>query len=259
MGKLADSPQAAVAGVTDGHTVAIGGFGLCGTPSALIEALLDTGAAGLHVITNNCGPGDSEVTRLLRAGRVARVTASYIGGNAEFLRRYLDGSIRVDLVPQGTLAEQLRNGGAGIPAFYTPTGVGTAVAGGRIPRRYGRDGAVAEWSPAREVVSIGGRACVLEHSLTADIALIRAETADPLGNLRFRGSARNFNPLCAMAGHVTVAETQHVVPPGAIAADDVHLPGVFVSRVLDLRGHMRKPIERRTTRNAAEERNDLVP
>lgn len=251
MSKIAESARAAVADITDGRTIAIGGFGLCGTPSALIEALLQSGAADLHIITNNCGPESSDLTRLLRAGRVSRVSASYIGDNAEFLRRYLGGAITVDLVPQGTLAEKLRCGGSGIPAFYTPTGVGTAVAQGGIPVRYGSEnGPVAEFSAPRQVAEFDGREYLLERSLTADFALVRAETADTLGNLRFRGAARNFNPLCAMAAHVAIVEVQEVVAAGGIPPDDVHLPGVFISRVVDLGGRMRKPIEHLRTTDA---------
>lgn len=248
MNKVVDTPQDAVAAVTDGQTVAVGGFGLCGTPAALLEALLDAGARELHVITNNCGPDNSAVTALLRARRVARVTASYIGDNSVFLSQYLRGLLHVDLVPQGTLAEKLRAGGAGIPAFYTPTGVGTAVAQGGIPLRYTSSGAVAEYSPAHRVERIDGRECLLEHSLTADVALIRAEVADTLGNLRFHASARNFNPLCAMAARVAAVEVAHVVEAGLIDADDIHLPGVFVSHVVAVGTRMRKPVERlRTT------------
>ncbi|MFI5613420.1 CoA transferase subunit A [Amycolatopsis sp. NPDC051903] len=241
MNKIVDTAEAALATAADGQTVALGGFGLCGTPATLLEALLDSRATDLHLITNNCGPDTSAVTELLRANRVAHITASYIGDNSVFLQQYLRGSLSVDLVPQGTLAEKLRAGGAGIPAFYTPTGAGTAVAEGGIPRRYGPGGAVAEYSAARRVERVGGRDCLLEHSLTADLALIRAEVADTRGNLRFHASARNFNPLCAMAARFTVVEVAQVA---AIGADDVHLPGVFVSRVLPVGARMRKPIER---------------
>lgn len=252
MTEVVDTPEAAIASVADGQTVAIGGFGLCGAPSALLGALLDSGATDLHIITNNCGPDDSAVTALLRAKRVARVTASYIGTNSVFLAEYLRGSLRVDLVPQGTLAEKLRAGGAGIPAFYTPTGAGTAVAEGGIPVRYTATGAVAEYSAARRVETFDGRACLLEHSLTADVALVRAEVADTLGNLRFHASARNFNPLCAMAARMSVVEVARVVEPGAISVDDIHLSGVFVSRVLPVSGKLHKPIERlRTVRPPA--------
>ncbi|QYN21157.1 CoA transferase subunit A [Amycolatopsis sp. DSM 110486] len=244
MNKVVDTTADALAAVADGQTIALGGFGLCGTPAALLEALLDSGATDLHLITNNCGPDTSAVTELLRARRVSHITASYIGDNTVFLSQYLRGSLSVDLVPQGTLAEKLRAGGAGIPAFYTPTGVGTAVAEGGIPLRYGTAGVVAEYSTARRVERVGGRECLLEHSLTADLALIRAEVADTQGNLRFRASARNFNPLCAMAARVAVVEVVRVVDAGTIGADDVHLPGVFVSRVLPVGARMHKPIER---------------
>jgi 3-oxoacid CoA-transferase subunit A len=249
--KTADSAEAAVGDVSDGQTIAIGGFGLCGTPATLLEALLGTGVTDLHIITNNCGPDGSDVTRLLRAGRVSRVTASYIGDNSELLKRYLNGTVRVDLVPQGTLAEKLRSGGAGIPAFYTPTGVGTAVARGEIPVRHrtGR-GLVPEYSLPRQTVEFDGREYILERTLTADVALVRAETADIAGNLRFRGAARNFNPLCAMAARVAIVEVQQVVNVGGILPDDVHLPGVFVSRVVDLGGRMHKPIEHIRTADA---------
>lgn len=248
MNKIVTRAEEAVAAtVKNGQTIAVGGFGLCGTPSALLEALLDSGATNLHIIANNCGPENSAMTTLLRARRVRRVTASYIGDNAVFLRQYLEGSIRVDLVPQGTLAEKLRSGGAGIPAFYTPTGVGTALADGTIAARYGTAGEASAYSRPREVRTVGGRTCVLEESLTADVALLRAETADPEGNLRFRGSARNFNPLCAMASETSIVEVQHTVAAGELAPDDIHLAGIFISAVVPLAGSMHKPIERLRT------------
>jgi 3-oxoacid CoA-transferase subunit A len=239
--------EAVAAAVENGQTIAVGGFGLCGTPSVLLEALLDSGATDLHIITNNCGPEDSAMTTLLRARRIRHVTASYIGDNSVFRRQYLDGSICVDLVPQGTLAEKLRNGGAGIPAFYTPTGVGTALAEGAIPLRYRTPIEVIEHSEPREVRVIGGRPCVLEESLTADVALLRAETADAQGNLRFRGSAQNFNPLCAMASATSIVEVQQTVATGELHPDDVHLPGIFIAAVVSLHGTMHKPIERLRT------------
>jgi 3-oxoacid CoA-transferase subunit A len=252
MNKIVTCAAAAVAAaVKDGQTIAVGGFGLCGTPSALIDALLDSGATDLHIITNNCGPESSAMTALLRARRVSHVTASYIGNNSVFLRQYLEGSIRVDLVPQGTLAEKLRSGGAGIPAFYTPTGVGTALAEGAIPVRYTTTANIIEHSRPREVRTIGGQTCLLEESLTADVALLRAETADAEGNLRFRGSAQNFNPLCAMASTTSIVEVQHTVATGELAPDDIHLAGIFISSVVPLAGTMHKPIERlRTSRRA---------
>jgi 3-oxoacid CoA-transferase subunit A len=244
---MTSAEEAVVAAVQSGQTIAVGGFGLCGTPSTLIEALLSSGATDLHIIANNLGPEYSAITGLLRARRVRRVTASYIGDNAVFRRQYLEGSIRLDLVPQGTLAEKLRSGGAGIPAFYTPTGVGTALAAGTMVTRYGTAAEAIEYSSPREVRTVGGRTCVLEESLSADVALLRAETADSQGNLRFRGSARNFNPLCAMASRTSIVEVQHTVPDGDLAPDDIHLAGIFISTVVPLAGQMHKPIERRQT------------
>lgn len=244
--KVIESAELAVSGITSGQSVAIGGFGLCGTPTALIEALLRTSTAQrLHIVTNNCGPTDSVLTRLLETGRVAGITASYIGDNKSVLQRYTGGSIAVEMVPQGTLAERLRCGGAGIPAFFTPTGVGTAVELGEIPKRYAFNGEILTEGEKRSTAVINGVRCVLETSLTVDTALIRAETADRLGNLRFRGTARNFNPLCAMAARHAIAEVRHVVGLGDLPPDDVHLPCVFVSAIVDLGHQMTKPIERR--------------
>lgn len=242
--KVVEEVEAAVSVIRSGDSLAIGGFGLCGTPEHLLEALLHTEAADLHVITNNCGPSYSRLTRLLNAGRVRKVTASYIGDNQDFLARYTDGSIEVELVPQGTLAERLRCGGSGIPAFYTSTGVGTDIELGGIPVKHLTNGDVSEESAPRRAEMIGGVRCVLEYGIQADVALIRAEVSDRLGNLRFRGTARNFNPLCAMAGRTAIAEVQRVVDVGAIDPDDVHLPCVFVSRVVDLNGRMTKGLER---------------
>lgn len=248
--KIVDEAEAAVSIIRSGDSVAIGGFGLCGTPEDLLEALLHAEASGLHIITNNCGPTYSRLTRLLNAGRVRKVTASYIGDNKDFLARYTDGSIEVELVPQGTLAERLRCGGSGIPAFYTPTGVGTDVESGGIPVKHLANGAVAEESEPRRAEVIDGVRCVLEYGIRADVALIRAEIADRFGNLRFRGTARNFNPLCAMAGRTAIAEVQHVVEVGALDPDDVHLPCVFVSQVVDLNGRMVKGLERTAAASA---------
>jgi 3-oxoacid CoA-transferase subunit A len=234
----------AVSIIGSGASVAVGGFGLCGTPEDLLAALLRTDASELHIITNNCGPSGSRLTRLLETGRVRKVTASYIGDNKHFLARYTDGSIEVELVPQGTLAERLRCGGSGVPAFYTPTGVGTDVEFGGIPLTHSVDGTVSSRSEPRRTEVINGVRCVLEYGIRADVALIRAETSDRLGNLRFRGTARNFNPLCAMAGKEVIAEVQQVVEVGALDPDDVHLPCVFVSQVVDLNGRMVKSLER---------------
>ena len=244
MSKMLDSALEAITStVRDGSSIAVGGFGLCGTPDGLLSALLESGARDLHIVTNNCGPDTSGMTALLREGRVRRITASYIGANTTFLKQYIDGKIAVELVPQGTLAEKLRSGGAGIPGFYTPTGVGTVIADGGLPVRYGPGGKVIEFSVPREVRSFNGKMCVLEESITVDVALLRAESADSEGNLRFHASARNFNPLCAMAGRSAIVEVEHGVVLGALDPDDIHLPGIFITNVIP--GTLNKPIERR--------------
>jgi 3-oxoacid CoA-transferase subunit A len=234
MDKVVASAAEAVADVLDGASLAVGGFGLCGVPGALIDAVYDAGVTGLDVVSNNCGAMDSGLAVLLAAGRISRVTGSYIGGNKEFARQYLGGEIELELIPQGTLAERLRAGGCGIPAFYTPAGVGTQVADGGLPWRYDAKGGVAVASPAKEVREFDGVGHVLEHGITTDFALVRAAKGDRHGNLVFNRSARNFNPLAAMAGRITIAEVEELVEPGAIDPDQVHLPGIFVQRVVAL-------------------------
>ncbi|MDW4905614.1 CoA transferase subunit A [Streptomyces sp. ADMS] len=234
MDKVVASAAEAVADVPDEASLAVGGFGLSGIPGALIQALHDAGVTGLDVVSNNCGAGESGLAVLLASGRIARVTGSYIGGNKEFARQYLGGEIELELIPQGTLAERLRAGGCGIPAFYTPAGVGTQVADGGLPWRYDGGGGVAVASPAKEVRDFAGAAYVLEHGITTDFALVRAAKGDRHGNLVFNKSARNFNPLAAMAGRITIAEVEELVEPGAIDPDHVHLPGIFVQRVVAL-------------------------
>ncbi len=248
MDKVVGSAAEAVADVADGATLAVGGFGLAGIPWFLIEALLEQGATDLSVVSNNCGVDGAGLGLLLGAHRIARVTASYVGENKEFARQYLAGELEVELTPQGTLAEKLRAGGAGIPAFYTPTGVGTQIAEGGLPWRYGADGSIALASPAKEVRDIGGRRCVLEESITTDFALVRAAVGDRHGNLVFHSSARNFNPVAAMAGRTTIAEVERLVEPGRIDPDQVHLPGVYVQRVVVLTPEQAaaKRIEKRT-------------
>jgi len=250
MDKVVASPLEAVADLPDGASVAVGGFGLSGIPWILIDALLAQGATDLTVVSNNCGVDGAGLGRLLEAHRISRVHASYVGENKEFARQFLAGELEVRLTPQGTLAEKLRAGGAGIPAFFTPTGVGTLVADGGLPWRYAPDGSVALASPPKEQREIGGRQCILEESLTTDYALVRAAVGDRHGNLVFRAAARNFNPAAAMAGRITVAEVERLVEPGEIDPDAVHLPGVFVQRVVLLTPQQAadKSIERRTTR-----------
>ncbi|MFH8798034.1 CoA transferase subunit A [Streptomyces sp. NPDC017936] len=234
MNKVRGSAAEAVADIPDGASLAVGGFGLSGVPEVLIRALYARGAQGLEVVSNNCGVDGRGLGVLLAAGRIARVTGSYVGENKEFARQYLSGELEVELVPQGTLAERLRAGGAGIPAFYTPAGVGTQVAKGGLPWRYAPDGSVALASPPKETRAFHGRPHVLEHGITTDFALVRAWRGDRHGNLCFRRAAANFNPLAAMAGKVTVAEVEELVEPGELAPDAVHLPGIYVQRVVAL-------------------------
>lgn len=248
MDKTSPTAAGAVADIEDGASLAVGGFGLCGIPSTLISALYQQGAGSLRVVSNNCGTDEHGLGVLLGAGRIARVTGSYVGENKEFARQYLSGEVEVELVPQGTLAERLRAGGCGIPAFYTPAGVGTALADGGIPWRHHTDGGVAVASPTKEIRTFHGRGYVLEEAITCDFALVRAARGDRHGNLVFDKSARNFNPLAAMAGRVTIAEVEELVEPGVLNPDEIHLPGVFVQRVVALTAQQAadKRVEKRT-------------
>ncbi|MDQ0585462.1 CoA transferase subunit A [Streptomyces rishiriensis] len=250
MDKVIGTAAEAVADIAEGASLAVGGFGLSGVPEVLIRALHEQGATGLSVVSNNCGVDGRGLGVLLAAGRVSRVTGSYVGENKEFARQYLSGELEVELVPQGTLAERLRAGGAGIPAFYTPAGVGTQVARGGLPWRYADDGSVALASPPKETRDFAGRPHVLEYGITTDFALVRAWRGDRHGNLRFRRAAANFNPPAAMAGRITVAEVEELVEPGELRPDEVHLPGVYVQRVVRLGAEEAadKPIEKRTVR-----------
>ena len=247
MDKTVATPAEAVADIPGGASLAVGGFGLCGIPSELIAALHERGVSGLKTVSNNCGVDEWGLGILLGAGRIARTIGSYVGENKEFARQYLSGELEVELVPQGTLAERLRAGGCGIPAFYTPAGVGTQVADGGLPWRYHPDGTIAVASPAKETRIFDGRAYVLEEGIVTDFALVRAAKGDTHGNLVFHASARNFNPLCGMAGKVTIAEVEELVGPGELEPDSIHLPGIFVQRVVPV-GVGEKRIERRTVR-----------
>lgn len=229
------SAGAALAGiVTDGQTIAVGGFGLCGIPELLIDALHAAGVGRLTVISNNAGVDDVGLGKLLAARRIRKMIASYVGENREFERQYLAGELELELTPQGTLAEKLRAGGAGIPAFFTRTGVGTVVARGKELRWF------------------DGEGYLLERALVADVALIRAWKGDRAGNLVFRRTARNFNPLCAMAGRITVAEVEHLVDNGEIDPDSVHLPGIFVHRLVH-NPALLKRVEKRTLSDSGKE------
>jgi 3-oxoacid CoA-transferase subunit A len=251
MDKTFTSTAQAVADIAAGSSLAVGGFGLCGIPHALIQALYQTGVGELETVSNNCGIDDAGLGILLRAGRIRRTISSYVGENKEFARQYLAGELEVELTPQGTLAERLRAGGCGIPAFYTPAGVGTLIAAGGLPWRYRSDGAIAAASPAKEIRAFDGRDHVLEHGIVCDFALVRAARGDRHGNLLYEASARNFNPLAAMAGRITIAEVEELVEPGELDPGHIHTPGIFVQRVVKV-GQAGKVIEKRTTRPRTE-------
>lgn len=228
--KVYQSATEALAGVIkDGQTVAVGGFGLCGIPEALIAAVRDSGAKDLTAISNNAGVDDFGLGLLLKTRQIKKMISSYVGENKEFERQFLAGELELEFTPQGTLAEKLRAGGSGIPAFYTRTGYGTLVAEGK------------------PVAEFDGQMYVQERSLTADVALVKAWKADKAGNLIYRMTARNFNPVCAMAGKVTVAEVEEIVETGALDPDLIHTPGIFVQRIV-LNAEPEKRIEQRTVR-----------
>ena len=250
MDKVVAGPSAAaeaVADIADGSSLAVGGFGFCGIPEALIAALVDTGVGNLETVSNNCGGDGVGLFALLQRGRIRRAVASYVGDNKEFARQFLAGEIEVELNPQGTLAERLRAGGMGIPAFYTAAGMGTAVADGGLPWRYDASGAVAVVSPPKETREFDGATYVLERAIRTDFALVHACTGDRHGNLVYRAAAANFNPDCARAGRITIAEVEHLVEPGEIDPAAVHTPGIFVQRVVHV-ANPAKPIEKLTVR-----------
>ena len=228
MNKVFPSADAALKGVVkDGQLMAVGGFGLCGIPEALIEAVKDSGVQNLTVIANNAGVDGFGLGKLLDTRQVKKMISSYVGENKEFERQYLAGELALEFTPQGTLAEKLRAGGAGIPAFFTKTGVGTMVADGKELREF------------------DGEMYVMERALVPDIALVKADVADKSGNLRFRLTARNFNPAVAMAGKLCIVEVEKIVEVGELAPDDIHLPGIYVHRIV-LNATPEKRIEKRT-------------
>lgn len=218
--------------VQDGQTLAVGGFGLCGIPESLITALKQTGVKNLTCISNNAGVDGFGLGLLLESKQIKKMIASYVGENKEFERQFLSGELEVELTPQGTLAEKLRAGGAGIPAFFTATGVGTLIAEGKEERMF------------------NGKPYILENSLTADIALVKAYKADTAGNLIFRKTAQNFNPVCAMAGKVCIVEVEEIVEIGALDPDQIHLPGIYVNRIV-LNANPEKRIEQLTLKEEA--------
>jgi 3-oxoacid CoA-transferase subunit A len=230
MSKVYPNAHAALSGIVrDGQMIAVGGFGLCGIPEALIAAVRDAGVKDLTCISNNAGVDGFGLGQLLATRQVRKMIASYVGENKEFERQYLAGELELEFTPQGTLAEKLRAGGAGIPAFFTQTGVGTIVADGK------------------EIREFDGRKYVMERSLTPDVSLVKAWMADRAGNLVFRRTARNFNPNVAMAGKITVAEAEVIVATGELDPDQIHLPGIYVHRLV-LNPNPEKRIEQRTTR-----------
>lgn len=239
------SARDAVADVPSGATILAGGFGLCGIPENCIRALAELGAKDLTFVSNNCGVDDFGLGILLRNKQIKKMVSSYVGENKEFERQYLSGELEVELCPQGTLAERLRAGGAGIPAFYTPTGAGTAVSEGGLPLKYAADGSVAKSSPKKETREFDGRVYVLERAITGDFAIVKAWKGDRFGNLVFRRTAMNFNPMCATAAKVTIAEVEELVEVGELDPDHIHTPGIFVHRIFQGERY-EKRIERRT-------------
>ena len=250
MDKVVSSAADAVNGIVNGSSLAVGGFGLCGVPSVLIAELHQGGVTDLEVVSNNCGVDDWGLGILLRDKRIRRMVASYVGENKEFERQFLSGELELELTPQGTLAEKLRAGGSGIAAFYTQTGVGTQVAEGGLPRRYDGAGGIAVASPVKDVraFEMGGRTgdYVLEEAIVTDYALVHALKGDRHGNLIFNKAARNFNPLAAMAGRVCIAQVEQLVEPGELDPDAIHLPGIYVHRIVEVGTDIEKRIERRT-------------
>ena len=246
MNKVVASALDAVRDVPDGATILAGGFGLCGIPEASIRALRELGPKNLVVVSNNCGIDDFGLGILLRNRQIAKMVSSYVGENKEFERQYLSGELEVELTPQGTLAERIRAGGAGIPAFFTATGAGTAISDGGLPLKYTADGKVAKQSAKKETRDFGGRAYVLEPAIKGDFALVKAWKGDRFGNLVYRHTAMNFNPMMATAAKVTIAEVEELVEVGELDPDHVHTPGIYVQRLIVGSGY-EKRIERRTT------------
>jgi 3-oxoacid CoA-transferase subunit A len=229
MNKVVSGAQEAIQDIQDGATLMLGGFGLCGIPENCIAALVQQGTKGLTCISNNAGVDDFGIGLLLKTRQVKKMISSYVGENAEFERQLLSGELEVDLIPQGSLAERVRAGGAGIPAFYTPAGYGTEIADGK------------------EIREFEGKFYLLESWLRADFAIVKAWKGDTMGNLIFKGTARNFNPMMAMAGKITIAEVEELVPAGELDPNQVHTPGIFVQRIFQGNNY-EKRIEQRTTR-----------
>ncbi len=230
MKQIYSSPDEIIEGIEDGATILVGGFGLCGIPENVIQALVRKGTKHLTIVSNNCGVDDWGLGLLLEKKQIDKIYASYVGENKEFERQVINGELEVELVPQGTLAERLRAGGAGIPAFYTPAGVGTKIAEGKEVRKF------------------DGREYVLEQAITGDVSIVRAHTGDTYGNLIYRKTAQNFNPMIAAAGRTTIAEVEHLVEAGTLDPHHIHTPGIYVNRMIEAEQENR--VERRTVKEA---------
>lgn len=245
MNKVINDIKEAVSKITNGSTVMSGGFGLCGNPEHAINAIFELGINDLTIISNNCGTTDYGLGLLLKHGRIKKMISSYVGENKIFETQYLNGDLEVELIPQGTLAEKIRAGGAGIPAFFTPTGVGTFVGDGGLPMLYDKEGNIIKTSPKKEMRKFNNREYILEHSLTADFAIIKAQKADTFGNLLFNKTARNFNPIMATAAKTTIVEVEELVNLGDIDPEQVHLSGAYVDYIF-VGSNYKKWIEQRT-------------
>ncbi|KAL2079546.1 hypothetical protein ACEWY4_025290 [Coilia grayii] len=251
--KFCSNALDAVNDIPDGATLLVGGFGLCGIPENLINSLLKTGVKGLTAVSNNAGVDDFGLGLLLRTKQIKRMVSSYVGENVEFERQYLSGELEVELTPQGTLAERIRAGGAGIPAFFTATGYGTLIQEGGSPIKYNKDGTIAIASDKREVREFNGRHYVMEKSITGDYALVKAWKADRAGNIIFRKTARNFNQPMCKAAKTTIVEVEEVVDVGSFAEEDIHIPSIYVHRIVKGDGY-EKRIERRTVKKAQDQK-----
>jgi len=247
--KVVNSAEEAIAGMKDGDTLCVGGFGLCGIPENLLDAVVKKGVKNLTAVSNNAGVDDFGLGRLLRTKQIKRMISSYVGENKNFEAQYLGGELEVELTPQGTLAERLRAGGAGIPAFYTRTAYGTVIQEGGNVIKYGPGGAkggiVEIASEPRESREFNGLGYVMEEAITGEFSLVKAWKADERGNLVWRGTSRNFNPDCAKAGKICIAEVEEIVPTGSLSPEEIHLPGIYVQKVVLGKGY-EKRIEKRT-------------
>ncbi|XP_019908158.1 3-oxoacid CoA transferase 1a isoform X2 [Esox lucius] len=246
-------PTEAVKDIPSGATILVGGFGLCGIPENLINSLLKTGIKSLTAVSNNAGVDNFGLGLLLQTKQIKRMISSYVGENAEFERQYLSGELEVELTPQGTLAERIRAGGAGVPAFFTATGYGTLIQEGGSPIKYNKDGTIAIASEKREVREFNGRHYIMEKAITGDFALVKAWKADKAGNIVFRKTARNFNQPMCKAAKVTIVEVEEVVDVGTFAEEDIHIPSIYVNRIVK-GGSYEKRIEKRTVQKAQAEK-----